>query len=118
MVEGNGSNYQSQQHFITDSPWSAKEVMKVVARKTNKVLGPPEGQVLSFDESSIKKAGVKSVGVSRQYNGNLGKVDNSQTGVYASLSKGDKVCLINTKLFLPQEWIDDPKRGYRSRHTN
>ena len=110
MVEHQDVNYQSQQHFVTNSPWSAKEVMDVVAQKTNTLLGLADQQVLSFDESSCKKAGVKSVGVSRQYNGNLGKVDNSQTGVYASLSKGERVCLINTKLYLPKEWIDDPER--------
>ncbi len=110
MVESNGANYQSQQHFITDSPWSAAEAMKVVAKKTNIQLGSVEDQVLSFDESSFAKAGEKSVGVSRQYNGNLGKVENSQTGVYASLSKGTEVCLINAKLYLPHEWIDAPKR--------
>lgn len=110
MVEQNGSNYQSQQHFITNSPWSAKEAMKVVAKKTNKALGSPIQQVLSFDESSNKKAGRNSVAVSRQHNGNLGKIENSQTGVYASLSKGDKVGLINCRLFLPAEWVNDPHR--------
>ena len=103
-------NYQSQQHFITDSPWDSQAAMNVVAHKANKMLGSFADQALLIDESSTKKAGKHSVGVSRQHNGNLGKVENSQTGVYASLGNGDKVCLVNCKLFLAKEWIDDKRR--------
>ena len=114
MVEHSGTDYHSQQHFITNSPWDAFEAMKIVAKKTNEALGDKNDQVLNFDESSDKKAGNKSVGVSRQYNGNLGKIENSQTGVFASLNKGDKVCLINGRLFLPSEWVDDPQRSRKA----
>lgn len=110
MSEQLGGNYQKHHHFISDSPWEGKEVMKIVAKKTNKALGAFEKQGLMIDESSTKKAGKHSVGVSRQHNGNLGKVENSQTGVYASLSTNEKVCLVNARLFLPQEWINDRER--------
>jgi SRSO17 transposase len=50
------------------------------------------------------------VGVSRQHNGNLGKIDNCQTGVYATLCRDNVVGLINTRLFLPDEWLNSPKR--------
>ncbi len=85
--------------------------MKIVAKKTNDALGDYHNQALNFDENSNKKAGDKSVAVSRQYNGNLGKVDNSQTGVYASLNNGNKVGLVNCRLFLPEEWTNDSKRA-------
>ena len=67
-------------------------------------------QALSIDESSNCKAGNHSVGVSHQYNGNKGKLDNCQTGVYAALSRSNRVGIINTKLFLPDEWINDVER--------
>jgi SRSO17 transposase len=110
MAEETGTNYQNQQQFISDSPWSAQELMDQLSVDTNNVLGNRAHQALSIDESSNGKAGKHSVGVSHQYNGNKGKNDNCQTGVYASLSLGNKVCVIGAKLFLPDEWIGDPDR--------
>lgn len=110
MSEETSSLYGSQHHFITNSPWSAADLMKQISCDTNALFGDAQQQSLSIDESSFKKAGKNSVGVSRQYNGNTGKLDNSQTGVYASLSCGNKVSIINTKLFLPKEWVEDPSR--------
>lgn len=51
-----------------------------------------------------------SVGVARQYNGRLGKVDNCQVGVFAALSNGKHSALIDARLYLPKEWIDDEPR--------
>ena len=110
MNETTSSGYERQQHFITDSGWSAFDAMEVTAKKCNARLGPTQQQAYSIDESSVGKSGKSSVGVSSQYNGNLGKVENSQTGVYASLSNRDKVGLINVRLFLPDIWVDDSKR--------
>lgn len=110
MNEQTNTNYQRQQHFISNSPWSAFEAMGVTGRKCQQRLGDWEDQSYSIDESSVRKSGKHSVGVSSQYNGNLGKIENSQTGVYASLSLGKQVGLINARLFLPDEWVDDPIR--------
>lgn len=110
MVEQTDSNYQSQQQFISDSPWSSEELMIKLGVNTNNLLGDKSNQALSIDESSNGKAGNHSVGVSHQYNGNKGKLDNCQTGVYAALSRGNRVGIINTKLFLPDEWINDVER--------
>ena len=110
MCEQTRSDYQRQQHFITDSGWSAFDAMEIVGKKCQKRLGSVHDQSYGIDESSNRKSGKYSVGVSRHYNGNLGKVENSQTAVYASLSKGSKVSLINARLFLPDEWIEDVER--------
>ena len=110
MVEKSKAQYQSQQHFITDSPWSASQLMMEVAQKVNTALGDTKLQALNIDENSNKKSGKHSVGVSRQYNGNEGKIENSQTGVFASLGSGEKVSLVNARLYLPKEGIDDEKR--------
>lgn len=110
MCEKNDEDYQSQHHFITYSPWDALDAMKVVAQKTNRTLGDAPKQCLLIDESSHKKAGKNSVGVSRQHNGNLGKIENSQTGVFAALAKDFNVGLVRTRLFIPEAWIKDEQR--------
>lgn len=110
MTEKTNSDYQSHQHFIADSPWDAKELMKDLARKVNRDLGDFKLQSLNIDENSTRKSGKNSVGVSKQYNGNLGKLENSQTGVFATLGKGELVCQVNAKLYLPQEWVEDEQR--------
>ncbi|MGI8641791.1 MAG: IS701 family transposase [Pyrinomonadaceae bacterium] len=105
------SNYQQLQHFISDSEWDAKAVMSDVAENTNLSLESLAGEKgLILDESGNEKAGEKSVGVARQYIGNVGKVCNSQVGVYAGLSRGDKISLVGAKLYLPREWTTDKKR--------
>jgi len=83
------SNYQQLQHFISESEWDGKAVMAEVARKTNRSLATLKGEKgLILDESGNEKAGAKSVGVARQYIGNVGKVCNSQVGVYAGQESG------------------------------
>ncbi len=105
------SNYQQLQHFISESEWDGKAVMQEVARKTNRSLESLVGEKgLILDESGNEKAGEKSVGVARQYIGNVGKVCNAQVGVYAGLSRGDKISLVGAKLYLPKDWTSDKKR--------
>jgi SRSO17 transposase len=105
------SNYQQLQHFISDSEWDGAGVMRDVAKSTNLSLESLAGEKgLILDESGNEKAGKHSVGVARQYVGNVGKVCNSQNGVYAGLSRADKISLVGAKLYLPKEWTQDKKR--------
>ncbi len=105
------SNYQQLQHFITDAEWDARAVMRDVARNTNHSLESVAGEKgLILDESGNEKAGENSVGVARQYIGNVGKVCNAQIGVYAGLSRADKISLVGARLYLPQAWTTDKKR--------
>lgn len=60
--------------------------------------------------AAFPSRGKKSVGVARQWCGNLGKVDNCQVAVYAALSCRQEVTLIDERLYLPEEWSDDPQR--------
>ena len=106
-----GSDYQRLHHFISDSPWPYKPVLEAVGRDMSELLrqrGEPVGLII--DESGHRKSGDKSVGVSRQYLGSIGKTDNGQVGVFAALSQGDDVAMVNTRLYLPKEWTDDKKR--------
>jgi SRSO17 transposase len=104
-------NYQNLQHFISHSPWDWRGVRDEVSRRMMDIfIDLPEPCGLIIDESGWEKSGKKSVGVSRQYIGNIGKVDNGQVGVFAALSKGNKVGLVGCRLYLPKEWTNDSKR--------
>jgi SRSO17 transposase len=65
---------------------------------------------LLVDESGFEKQGDASAGVARQYNGRLGKVENSQVGVYAALACGALAAIIDFDLFLPRDWVADAAR--------
>jgi SRSO17 transposase len=104
------TDYNALQQFISDSPWSARTVFNRVAVEASTLLGGTGETALIIDESGFAKKGRSSVGVSRQWNGRLGKVDNSQVAVFGALSAGERVVPIDVELFLPKEWTDDPER--------
>lgn len=111
------SDYDQLQHFISNSPWDSFAVMNCVSEKIHDTLTQtPDGESSSpslglvLDESGWEKSGKMSVGVARQYIGQVGKVCNGQVGVFASLCDGKQVGLLQGRLYLPQEWVDNPKR--------
>ncbi len=104
------SDEQVLQHFLTNSDWDERGVLDQVALDADALLGGTEDSALLIDESGFTKKGNKSVGVARQWNGRLGKVDNCQVGVYAALSCGSLSTLIDTRLYLPAEWVKDKAR--------
>lgn len=106
-----GSKYQQLHHFISESPWLHKPVLQSVGRDLSALFaGRPEPVGLIIDESGHRKSGSKSVGVSRQYLGSIGKTDNGQVGVFAALSQGDDAAMVDVRLYLPKAWTDDKKR--------
>lgn len=109
------SEYRMYQQFITNSKWSYQDVLSKVRAELSALLKhnktknkKPTG--LIFDESAHLKKGTKSVGVARQYAGVIGKVDNCQVGVYASLVNASRAGLVNERLFIPKNWINDKSR--------
>jgi SRSO17 transposase len=114
-IDGGGDGYQQVQHFISDSPWDAIDVMEKVATDTSGLYASQPGYEEQdvgyiFDESAHLKKGTQSVGVARQYAGVVGKVDNCQVGVYVSLVWHRRTTLINTRLYLPESWTEDDER--------
>lgn len=118
------SDEQALQHFLSNSSWDERGVLDQVALEADALLGGTDESALLIDESGITKKGNKSVGVARQWNGRLGKVDNCQVGVYAALSRGSHSTLIDTRLYLPASWVEDkarcaaagvPRKGRRAR---
>ncbi|WP_090330497.1 transposase [Nitrosomonas sp. Nm51] len=77
--------------------------------ETDALLGGTEA-ILIIDESGFAKKGESSAGVSRQWNGRLGKVDNCQVGVFASLCQNSMASLVDVRLYLPEHWASDPGR--------
>jgi SRSO17 transposase len=111
MVEADiDANLESVQHFITDSPWSYRDVMDHTAQDTNQQIGHEYNAGLIIDESGVVKKGKSSVGVARQWIGNVGKVENGQVGVYGSLVNGENRTIVDARLYLPQEWASDEIR--------
>ena len=62
------------------------------------------------DESGTAKSGRQTVGVGRQYNGNRGKVDNCVVGVHLSYSAPGFQVLLDSAVYLPEEFAGDPAR--------
>jgi SRSO17 transposase len=101
--------YQQLQQFLTDSPWDDRALQDQIGKDVNACLGG-EDSFLALDDSGFTKKGDKSVGVARQWNGRLGKVDNCQVGVFAALVKGRQGSLIDKRLYLPEHWVADAQR--------
>ena len=101
-------NEQALSHFTSNSPWDDATLTDQIGQDAVQLIGP-EGALI-LDESGNPKQGDKSVGVARQYCGRLGKVDNCQVGVFVAYAKAGQTTLIDKRLYLPQEWTDDPDR--------
>ena len=104
------ADHQGLQHMLSESAWSERAVLDQVAQEASQRLGNNEDTSLTIDESGFPKKGGHSVGVARQWCGQIGKVDNCQVGVFAALSRGSDVTLIDERLFLPKDWTDDAAR--------
>lgn len=102
--------YQNVHHGISKSPWDHRALMDRIALEADGLLGCGKRPRLVFDDTGIAKKGRASVGVARQYIGRLGKIDNGQIAVCASLASGQCSTLVDARLYLPEQWTDDPKR--------
>jgi len=104
------SKSRNLQQFLTHSKWNHREVIDHAAQDADKLLGDAKNACLLIDESGFAKQGKESVGVSRQWLGRFGKVDNGQVAVFGALSKGRFAAAIDVRLYLPEQWTDDPGR--------
>jgi SRSO17 transposase len=96
-------------HFITSPAWDDAPLWRVLAEQVDRELGG-EDAVLVVDDSGLPKKGALSVGVARQYCGEVGKVANAQVLVTLTLARGEVPLPVGLRLFLPTAWTDDPER--------
>jgi SRSO17 transposase len=104
------SKSRNLQQFLTHSKWDARSVIDQVACAANRHLGDGQQAGLLIDESGFAKQGSMSAGVSRQWLGRLGKVDNGQVAVFGVLSRDRFAIPVDVKLYLTKKWTEDPKR--------
>lgn len=104
------SDYYQIQHFISESPWDWRAGFDKVASDTSRLFADHQRVGLLIDESAHRKKGKESVGVARQYCGTIGKVDNCQVAVYAALSAEKYYGIVDTALYLPEEWTSNEAR--------
>src|SRR5438128_3710067 len=104
-----GATPRALQRFLTQAPWQHLPVIEALQQFLGPRLSSTDG-VFIFDESGAAKQGKHSVGVARQYSGTLGKVGNCQVGVYLAYASCLGHALLDGELYVPKEWIDDPKR--------
>ena len=111
-----GSAHQSMHHLVADSEWSDTALLAAVAREVVPVLSEAE-QAPCFwiiDDTGFRKYGKHSVGVARQYCGQLGKTENCQVAVSLSLATVEGSVPLNYRLYLPAEWAEDKRRCKRA----
>lgn len=108
-----GVSEQNMRHFISNSTWSGSEMIEQIQQAVSE-RAELEGGVLIVDESADVKYGESSAGSSRQHNGRLGKVEQSQVGVYLSYAKESIWTLIDGELFLPERWFS---KSYATRRN-
>jgi SRSO17 transposase len=120
-----GQERMPLQWFVGVSEWDDKPLRRELVRQVGEKLGTEDG-VIVFDPSGFPKSGKESVGVARQWCGRLGKVDNCQVAIYMGYVSSEEHALVDTRLYLPKEWTQDPTRRkkagipqgtrYRTRH--
>jgi SRSO17 transposase len=103
------SGHDQLHHFISSPAWDDAPLWRVLAEQVDRQVGG-EDAVLVVDDSGLPKKGDLSVGVARQYCGELGKVANSQVLVTLTLARGEVPLPVGLRLFLPAAWTDDPER--------
>jgi SRSO17 transposase len=107
------AQHQSLLHFVGEGHWSDERVLAKVREMVLPEIerhGPIQAWII--DDTSFPKKGRHSVGVARQYCGQLGKEDNCQVAVSLSIGNSHASLPVAYRLYLPQDWaVDGERRG-------
>ena len=103
--------HQSLHHFVAKAEWSDAALLAVVRAQVLPVL-ERQGAIRAWivDDTGFPKKGTHSVGVARQYCGQLGKQDNCQVAVSLSVANDHASLPIAYRLYLPESWANDADR--------
>ncbi len=103
--------HQSLHHFVANAPWSDEALLERVRHSVLPVM-KRNGPVIAWivDDTGFPKKGIHSVGVVRQYCGQVGKQENCRVAVSLSLTTEQVSLPIAWRLYLPEIWAKDQKR--------
>ena len=114
--ERTSAEHQSLLHFVGQSPWDEKALLRAVRAAVLPVMTerqPIEAWIV--DDTGFPKKGHHSVGVARQYCGQLGKQDNCQVAVSLSVATSEASLPVAWQLYLPEAWAEDWERRKRAK---
>jgi len=97
---------RAMQQFLSEGAWDDTAILHRLWPEIDADLGDDDG-VLILDGSDFPKQANQSVGVKRQYCGQLGKTANCQAGVFLAYASQHGYTLLDRRLYLPHEWVND-----------
>ena len=103
--------HQSMHHVVAKAEWDDAAVLTVVRKQVLPAIerhGPVAYWIV--DDTGFPKKGKHSVGVARQYCGQLGKQDNCQVAVSLSVANEHASLPLAYQLYLPRAWVEDAAR--------
>src|SRR5215212_525941 len=101
------SGHDQLHHFISSPAWDDAPLWRVLAERADRLVGGP-GAALVIDDTALPKKGTLSVGVARQYCGQLGKKASCQALVSLTLAGQEVPIPVGLRLFLPEGWTREP----------
>lgn len=103
--------HQSLHHLVADAPWNDEDLLADV-RGAVLPLMQKQGDIVAWivDDTGFPKKGKHSVGVARQYCGQIGKQENCQVAVSLSAATWNASLPIAYRLYLPEDWSKDSER--------
>jgi len=103
--------HQSLHHFVANAPWSDEALLERVRHSVLPMM-KRNGPVVAWivDDTGFPKKGTHSVGVVRQYCGQVGKQENCRVAVSLSFATEQASLPIAWRLYLPEMWAQDRKR--------
>ncbi len=105
---------RAMQSFISEGQWDDEQLLHRHWKEVEADLGADDG-VLMVDGSDFPKQGSHSVGVKRQYCGELGKRANCQAGVFVGYVSAHGYTVLDRRLYVPAEWLTDDAYAERRR---
>lgn len=103
--------HQSLHHIVADAAWSDDALLKQVRNQVLPAMTRKHALVAWIvDDTGFPKKGTHSVGVTRQYCGQLGKQDNCRVAVSVSLATEEASIPATYRLYLPEVWANDKER--------
>jgi SRSO17 transposase len=103
--------HQSLHHVVADAPWSDEDVLRQVRKYVLSAMTEKEPVAAwVVDDTGFVKKGTHSVGVARQYCGQVGKQENCRVAVSLSVTTQRASLPVAWRLYLPESWAQDEER--------